>query len=226
MRGVRTSLLILNVMLGAHATAGVLKCASHTITGIDARNAMSAAVRAAGASHLDQTSLSVCMNPGVGRAWFTAAAEPQADESILQPHIDCERGSGRWRCEKSLTRTLIADVDRAGTTWKYEFRIPVEMSVGDARTVVQKAFDIAGQLVASQTCNYQASDRGNERLADWLTGLRESFSRPPSDGWDEVTVEQDGTIGVDVDFNAIYFRRGAGDTGWQFSCWNILIVVA
>jgi hypothetical protein len=219
-------LTMLVVVAVAPVHAGILNCRSHTIAGIDARNATGAATRMAGTSRLIKKSLSVCMNPGHGRAWFDAEPEPQADQSTLNISVLCERDRGPWRCEKLDKRTTLVDVERDGSRQTYLFDIPDEMSVDQARMLVRKAYQLAPHIEATQGCGYKPdAPWAAKEVEREVMDLRTAFAQPPSDDWHVVTDERDGSISVNVGSNLIHFRRATENAEWMFMCWDIEIVV-
>jgi hypothetical protein len=206
------------------AQAGLRKCASHTITGIDARNAMGAARRVAGTSRLTDKGLTVCMNLGRGLAWFQAEPEPQSDGSEWHPSVDCERETGRWRCKKEITRTLPIEVSVNGADRTFVFGIPNHVPAETARALARKAYAVAPQLEVSQTCDYQPGVHSFARAPEWLAEMKTSYARMEPSFWQRIDVH-DGTASVDVNNFVLNFRRASPDAEWEFTCWDMEIVV-
>jgi len=217
--------VIAALLFATAAPAGVLKCASHTITAPDASAAIHAARRAAGDSKIRARSLSVCLNPGRGRAWYGAEPEPQADGSVVKPSVECLRGTGPWRCEKLEQRTARFDVALRDGPARYEFALPATMDIGLARQLVTRAFEIAPTLTATQECNYRPP-RDPKPGADDMSAFHRSFERRLDDPWANVDADPDGSVGVVFDFNGLTFRPAATGDGWSFECWYVVVVVS
>jgi len=205
--------------------AGMLECASHSISARDLASATAVARRVAGSSRLARSGRRVCMNPDRGRVWYEAVPEPQPDGSIVQPHILCTRERGPWGCEVLKDRTADIDVQHDGAKLTLKFQLPVDLDLGDARKIVAHAFEIAPSLLNSQECGWEP-DPGNPDEGAKKAFKAGDFDPAKTTYWKEIQPRPDGNLAVIFDGNGIEFSHSPGGPNWNFSCWNVWIVLA
>jgi hypothetical protein len=201
--------------------AGAFACASDKISGTDARKLAGAARKTAGALRLVKSSLTACIDPGHGRASYDAQPVSRMDGSVVRPQVICRRDTGPWSCELLRKRTVRIDITRGGSKQLHEFELPPWLEVGDARRLVQLAYELAPTLAGPQQCGWQpdekaSADAGKSAFNDG------SLDAP---GAREIIEQPDG-VGVVVNSTLMKFVLSPDHNAWRFICWSGWIVVS
>jgi len=224
-------LAVLGMMAPGISQAGVYKCSSHTILERDYVALRHAAQRAAGTHVLDWQQLSVCMNPGGGRAWLVAQHEPLPDGSTNHFHLLCTRDARPWACEPTIQRWLEGELILGDRQQAYSVEIPDKLPVGDAHRLMVRAFALASSLGMDTSCGNGAASPGlqdslqREREAAWVKALQDAFS-PKAEALSGSIQELDGSIYVTIDLEYLQFSGTPQEADQKrFECWGEWIVV-
>jgi hypothetical protein len=207
------------------SNAQLLRCASKTITMSDYAALKGTANRAAVPHQLDWRRPSICMNPGRGRAWIDAHAEPQPDGSVIEPSVSCDRDTGRWHCEAGHRRTLKISLAIGGQPQAFDLAIPVGLNVEEVRQFISRVFGDAPALTYREACDATTDRRRTQWEIDAEQELHDAFK--PRGGVISGAIMEDAnatTFAIDS-LEIRYSRKPADVAGRTLSCWTIVVVV-
>jgi hypothetical protein len=225
-RSIIATLVLFTALTAASpAGAGQFICKSRTMTSSDYASMKSSAKRA-GAPHIfDWKSLHVCMNPGSGMVWLKGVHEPQADGTVHEPGTTCRRGTGPWKCEVEVARSLLTSNSIGDRQQAFKLYMPPAFAVQDARTLLARAIERARNLRAQRVCGapegqiplWPADDPG------WEAQIRLTPLDRPIQA--SIYLEAGATT-VSIDDYYFEFSGTTGDVdAREFRCWGQTVVV-
>ncbi len=214
-------------LLGAsQAHAGVLKCDSRRMSASDFNAVKSVARRAAGNHVLDWQKVSPCMNPGRGRVWIEAKAEPQADGSVVALALECLREARPWKCKILTRRWLKFSIPLAGREQQFVLDIPEHVSVEGVRRFTARAFETAGALTSLGYCGATPEDPPTSWDANAEVRLRETMALKGSPISGSIVEDAESTSLYLEDSVVLSFSRLPDDVDEKtFKCWSEIVVV-
>ena len=207
------------------ALAQMRRCDSNTLTGSDAGAARHVIRRTAAGRAINWSSAWTCMYRGRGSTWVDLAAEPQADGSVIEPRVSCERNRLRWKCELWQTRQYVATLKIGEIPRTIKVGLPPTFDVKEVIPLLLRAVEAAASPAANQECGQPTSLPPDNREKEWIEALNLSLRFDGPDEYASIS-EEPGKVSVNVDSNVLEFKRSAAaPAGFEFQCWYMEVIV-
>jgi hypothetical protein len=209
------------------AHAGYRKCSQTVLLASDAVRFRVLARSLAQGREILWSSQYVCVYRGRAHSTVETKPEPQADGTVLHPHIRCDREKrGPWSCNRSVARYLPMSPIVGGQSRPLEVQLPEALDAGEARILVERALALAPTLDSRPECGADGSSVGEPVTQEWKDWMRKDLGL----GWPHNNAGIDaldaGRFEVSINSFIIEFVRVEGPSPrFEFQCWYVPVVV-
>jgi len=207
------------------ALAQMRLCDTHTLTGSDAGAARHVIRRTAAGRAIDWSSAWTCVYRGRGTTWVGLAAEPQADGSVVEPRVSCQRNRLLWKCELWQNRHYVVTLKVGDIPRTIKVGLPPAFDVKEVVPLLLRAIEAAASPAANRECGQPPPFPPNKRETEWTEALNKSLRFEGPDAYASIS-EEPGKVLVNVDGNVLEFIRSAAEpAGFEFQCWYMVVIV-